>query len=341
MNGTTRCTHCETRFKIAEAQLTAHHGMVRCGHCLQAFDARPSFIPEQPLPELTNDGVSVEATPVAAYAEPDYLHVTSEAATPFVDTGTEPPALPEQEAEVVTESTVNEHGDLPLQPESDDKPDFSQLAETHPVAEQEKFDGDIHGEEKSYAEHMTPDEHVAPDEPVPLDEHVAPDEVKDTVPAKRRRWPWAAGIFVAALLLVAQSAYFFRIGLAAHLPELKPALTGFCHLLKCSVPLPQNAELISIESSGLEASPEHENQITFSALLRNRASYTQAFPVLALALNDSQDKPLARRVFIPTEYLPTDESAQTGFAANHEVSIKLHLNTADLRPVGYRLELIY
>jgi len=26
--------------------------MVRCGHCLQAFNARPGFIPDQPNPQL-------------------------------------------------------------------------------------------------------------------------------------------------------------------------------------------------------------------------------------------------------------------------------------------------
>jgi hypothetical protein len=143
------------------------------------------------------------------------------------------------------------------------------------------------------------------------------------------------------MLLVAQSAYFFRISLAEHLPAIKPALVEYCHMLGCSVPLPKKAELMSIESSSLDADPEHENQITLNALLRNRASYTLAFPALALTLNDNQDKPLARRLFQPTEYLPADENEKTGFPGNHEINIKLPLHTGDLRPVGYRLEFFY
>ena len=98
---------------------------------------------------------------------------------------------------------------------------------------------------------------------------------------------------------------------------------------------------MSIESSDLEADPTHVNQITLNALLRNRAPYAQAFPNLELTLNDTQDKPLARRIFKPKDYLPPLESEQTGLLPNRELSVKLYLNTADLRPIGYRLVLFY
>jgi predicted Zn finger-like uncharacterized protein len=35
----TRCPHCETRFRVTEAQLGIARGKVRCGHCLQVFNA--------------------------------------------------------------------------------------------------------------------------------------------------------------------------------------------------------------------------------------------------------------------------------------------------------------
>ena len=131
-----------------------------------------------------------------------------------------------------------------------------------------------------------------------------------------------------------------RTDLAARLPSLKPALVGYCRLLKCSVPLPQKAELLSIESSGLEADPARENQIILNALLRNRATFTQAFPSLELTLNDAQDKPVARRVFRPADYLPLAENEKSGLLPNREIIIRLHLNTANLNPVGYRLMLV-
>jgi Protein of unknown function (DUF3426) len=98
---------------------------------------------------------------------------------------------------------------------------------------------------------------------------------------------------------------------------------------------------MSIESSSLDADPAQENQVNLNALLRNRASYTLAYPSLALTLNDSQDKPLARRLFKPADYLTTDENVVGGLLSNREVSIKLRLHTNEIQAAGYRLELFY
>lgn len=339
MNGTTRCPHCETCFKITDAQINAHQGMVRCGHCMQSFDARPTFISDQTAPQLDQliDELTIEEALIATEELPGK---SEEASTGDSASPTEQLEHQDEGGGSIDESTATEPDDahsplttdhLPSRTESEDALDFSQTAAIQPVAEPTEV-----GESRS-------DEAGQVDEHKPQAEQVEHAVVKDATPVmhRRRTWPWAAGALFLVLLLAAQSAYFFRVGLAAHMPALKPALVGFCHLLRCSVPLPQNAELISIESSGLEAAPDHDNEIAFSALLRNRASYALAFPVLALTLNDDQDKTLARRLFMPADYLPSGESLQTGFAANHEVSIKLRLNTADLRPAGYRLELFY
>lgn len=180
-------------------------------------------------------------------------------------------------------------------------------------------------------------------QPMTLAEQVAfiqDDEARE-FQSKRRAWPWAIGALLLLIVLLAQAAYFFRVDLAARLPSLKPALINYCQLLKCDVPLPQHTDLISIESSELEADPANINQIILNVLLRNRASYAQAFPNLELTLNDSQDQPLARRAFRPADYLPAAGSETLGLQPNRELAIKLHLDTADLKPMGYRLVLFY
>lgn len=175
-----------------------------------------------------------------------------------------------------------------------------------------------------------------------------PDEDEAELPAetpkKRLLWPWALGSTVLLLLLLAQGAYFFRVELAARMPGLKPALTGYCQLFGCHVPLPHNADLMSIESSNLEADPDHPNVIVLTATLRNispHSPYTQAYPNLELTLNDINDQPVGRRVFRPAEYLPHGQDEQAGLGVNREVSIHLSLDTGDLKPAGYRLLLFY
>ncbi|OGS99848.1 MAG: hypothetical protein A3F73_05505 [Gallionellales bacterium RIFCSPLOWO2_12_FULL_59_22] len=289
MSGTTLCPHCDTRFKIADTQLEAHQGMVRCGNCLQAFDARPGYIPDQPSPQLE-------------------LPILDKAAAP----ATELPGGEPQTAEPVQAF------------------DETSLTETPP------------DDPATLTQPTAADEPVA--QPATLAERVAilqDDESGREPPPEYRRWLWAVAAFLLLLALLAQAAYFFRVDLAARLPGLKPALTGYCQLLGCSVPLPQKTGLMSIESSDLEADPARENQITLNALLRNRAPYPQAFPNLELTLNDTHDTPLARRIFKPKDYLPPLENEQTGLLPNHEISVRLHLNTNDLMPTGYRLVLFY
>jgi len=251
MSGTTACPHCGARFKITKEQLAAHHGMVRCGHCMEAFDTRPNFVPEQ------------------------------------LDLQLELPILDEP----ITST-------------------YSKMAVLQP---------------------MTLAEQVA---------IIRDDEAREFQP-KRRSWPWAIAALLSLLVLLAQIAYFFRVDLAARLPNFKPALSSYCQILKCSIPLPQHTDLIGIESSELQADPANENQINLNALLRNRAPYAQAFPNLELTLNDSQDQPLARRVFRPAEYLPPMEKEANGLLPNYEITIRLPLGTGDLKPMGYRLVLFY
>ena len=262
--GTTLCPHCGTRFKIAREQLEAHHGMVRCGNCQQAFDTRPNFAPEEIDPQL------------------------------------ELPILDE------TESLSEHHAKKP----GPVAPGYANETDQQPVT--------------------------------PADQATFPPEAYEVdflyKPASRL---WVVAAFPLLLLLLAQAVFLFRVELAARIPDLKPLLVRYCQILKCSVPLPQKASLMSIESSELKDDPAHRSQIILVALLRNRASYAQTFPDLELTLTDIQDNALARRIFSPVDYLPTPKDISAGFPANQELAIKLRLDTTGLKPVGYRLVLYY
>ena len=180
-------------------------------------------------------------------------------------------------------------------------------------------------------------------QPMTLAEQVAivDDEDERQNQRKGRTWPWAIASLLSLLLLLAQASYFFRVDLAARMPALKPALIDYCSVLKCDVPLPQHADSIDILSSGLEAIPGHEGRINLNALLRNRAAYAQAFPDIELTFTDSRDTPLARRTFRPPEYLTQTDKQAEGLKPNRELAIKLPLDTAGMKPMGYRLALLY
>ena len=176
---------------------------------------------------------------------------------------------------------------------------------------------------------------------LPEEEEMPSTTAADTAKSsgKSAYWLWMTGSLLLFLSLMAQVLYFQRVEIAARLPGLKPLLLSYCDLLQCSIPLPHKAELTSIESSDLEADPQQEKIITLNALLHNRAPYTQAYPSLELSLTDLEDRVVVRRTFTPSEYLKTGEDEKKGFAANREISIKLRLDTADIKPAGYKLYL--
>jgi len=152
---------------------------------------------------------------------------------------------------------------------------------------------------------------------------------------------WAAGSILLGLVLLLQTLYFLRVEIAARLPGIKPGIVLICEKLNCSIPLPQKIDLVSIESSELESDPTEPNIITLHALLRSRATYAMTYPDIELTLTDIRDTAVARRTFKPADYLPPGENEKLGIPPNREASIKLHLNTTDLKPAGYRLFLFY
>lgn len=118
-------------------------------------------------------------------------------------------------------------------------------------------------------------------------------------------------------------------------------LIEFCASQACDIPLPQHTELISIESSDLQADPANPNVMVLTATLRNRAAFAQSYPSLELTLTNSQDQALARRVLGARDYLNPGADAGAGFAGNSELHIKVFMDASSLRATGYRLYLFF
>lgn len=157
----------------------------------------------------------------------------------------------------------------------------------------------------------------------------------------RRLWPWYLAALALVLLFIGQSIYAFRVELAARFPATKPLLLTACEKLHCEIPLPQNVDLLSIESSEMEADPAQAGVISLNITLRNHASYVQAYPKLELTLTDISDTAIGRRTFPPSEYLKSPDEIVTGLPGNREHVIRLTLDAQSLPAVGYRLYLYY
>ena len=175
-------------------------------------------------------------------------------------------------------------------------------------------------------------------------ELTAASEREEQVPEKRRipgSRAWAAAAAFMSLVLAAQAAYAYRGELVANYPAIKPIFARFCNVAGCRVPLPQRPQLIVIEASDLQVEDQlRPGMIQLTATLRNHAGYEVGYPALDLVLTNTKQHALARRIFLPAEYLEQRDGEAVGLAAHAEVTIRLVLDTGDLGAAGFRLALL-
>lgn len=309
MTRITVCPQCQTRFRVTEEQLQARNGDVRCGRCSHVFNARETLLDETPAAEFAGE------------VEAQQQH----------DLPEEAPATPPEEAqEITTESAAAE--------EAEPVPQDPALPEIELAAEP--------------AENTAPD--VAPEsEPEIRVIRIQPPAEKEQSkvslerpkygppPKPKRAWPWALASLLLVLGLVGQGIYFFRDVIAANYSPVRPLLAGACAHLQCSIKLLQNPDLLSIESSELHADPARATIVVLTSTLRNRAPHIQAYPTLELTLTNTKDEMVARRLFLPKEYVRQVASIAQGIPAKGDVAIKLLMDLGDLKAEGYRLYLFY
>ncbi len=178
-------------------------------------------------------------------------------------------------------------------------------------------------------------------EPAPAEQAAPPPFMVQ--PRPRRRALWAALSLLAFAALAAQGGYRYRAELAAMIPATRAPLASLCRSLGCQVPLPRRPELMSIDSSELQADGRREGLIALNAVIHNRAGFSQDYPSLEVTLTDDADRPVLRRVLTPSDYLDARGRALAaqGIGPGSEATLRVLLDTSRTRATGYRLYLFY
>jgi predicted Zn finger-like uncharacterized protein len=167
-----------------------------------------------------------------------------------------------------------------------------------------------------------------------------PEPPVEETPA-RRSWGWTAGSFVLLLALAAQAIYTYRSELVAIYPPARALIARACSAPVCNVPLPQRPRSINIEASDLQmVDPSRPQVIQLTATLRNHAGVDVAYPALDLVLTNTKEHTLARRIFMPEDYVERVREIRMGIPANAEITVRLDMDTGDLNAAGFRLGLL-
>lgn len=322
----TRCSHCQTVFRITPEQLRAHGGRVRCGRCMQVFNGLETLVPESPAP-VAADAAAVD--PAAAGAAPDIpVHAEATAATGTVTAPAIEVAVTAAPGTTIAEPTAELMDILPEPPAA--------IPEVQPAGEIPGETGDASADADTQARAGEP-------AAAPATESAGNPFMEDESPAAeppRRPWLLAASVLLA-LVLAAQATYFYRGDIAARHPQARQWLDAACAQMACTVPLPQLPKAVLIEASDLQlADPARPERIQLTATLRNHAGHAVAYPALDLVLTNANDHTLARRIFLPAEYLGNGRDPRSGLAAHAELTVRLALDTGNLGAAGFRLAVL-
>jgi len=352
----TQCPFCQTTFRVAQDQLTLRDGLVRCGSCKEVFDGNAHLLPPEPEEQLA----AVSSPQSSPQSVPDKPSIGTAA-------GATPPAWITANLANTFANVAAATNDAPWGVASDEvaEPNSVTSAEaasivgaSNKLAEIKPLENDLGAQpERDIAAGLR--QETTASSSLEMQDQDAADDNDEAAPddedlpafvqhAERRerlqeifRIVMSVGIVLLSIMLLLQAIYGWRNQLVAWLPATQPPLAAMCKVLHCTVGLPSNIEQLSLDSSELQQLPSNANIYTLSVLLRNRSHTTQSWPYLELTLNDGDDKPIIRRVFTPSEYLPLSLQEGDGFSGDSEQAIKLSFESTQPAAAGYRVYLFF
>ncbi len=412
----TQCPHCQTSFRVSHAQLSVARGVVRCGSCLQVFNAAKQLLEQHagkdavtpvapPLAEVASPAEPVPVIEAPAVVEPpapraisqkqwsaseldlDSLDLDEELArleqreiqpiselgrsredslsarrdSPEPDEAVWPDSLfsepaDERTAEPADEPRVVEfeparsartEPSLSLEPvDLDDEPAIPQLRLHDPIdpnARRERFS----------ASDETEDDDLPT--PVPVRKkreradsgsraEVLQDLTDDPLQLdwQKRRSPWGRRLLWLLLVLIAAAglggqyvAYHFEE--LARQDQYRPWFQQICPQIGCTVP--SKVDIARVKSSNLvvRSHPEFSGALVVDAIIYNRATFSQPFPLLELRFADLNGHLIASRRFKPGEYLNGDLEGMAEMPPQTPIHIALDILDPGPKAVNYSL----
>ncbi|UEL23767.1 DUF3426 domain-containing protein [Pseudomonas fluorescens] len=400
----TQCPHCQARFRVSHAQLSVARGVVRCGSCLQVFNAARQLLeqragasappgtqpaaeaaPQTPraisqkqwtaeeldldnldldeelaklerreiqhtLPPGTErrqagadrrqkeDALSASRDTVKAEEEKWAASLFSEPPEERVQASEEQPEPPKAPAtKQRTEPSMSFHIDdvddepsLHSPPDDDDiDPPFTPL--TAAADEPEPEERSQPRRKRSRPEASVHDDVLQDleDDPLHLYAQKRPS-------GWGRRLLWMFLVLLAAAGLAGQYIAYQFDDLARQ-DAYRPWFQQLCPTLGCTVP--SRVDIAHIKSSNLvvRSNPEFAGALVVDAIIYNRATFSQPFPLLELRFADLNGSLIASRRFKPGEYLSGELAGVSEMPSQTPIHISLDILDPGNKAVNYSL----
>ncbi|MCH8894828.1 MAG: DUF3426 domain-containing protein, partial [Proteobacteria bacterium] len=143
--------------------------------------------------------------------------------------------------------------------------------------------------------------------------------------AKKYHRPAAIAVVVAlAFLLPAQLTHYFRYQILAS-DSFGPLLESVYSGLGFPLTRQWDLDAYDIRRTRVVANEAGTGVVEISAILTNRATFAQPYPILRLIFTDQWDEALAIRDLNAGEYLETDPGDQARMAAGEQVAVDIRV----------------
>ena len=367
----TQCPHCQTSFRVSHSQLSVARGVVRCGSCLQVFNAARQLLEQQaaltPLtpatlprpPEVsprdwTSTEVDLDQLDLSLPARVDSLSARRDdsADDAGLDDEPLPPVIERQPALEEEPST---------QSPSRTEPSFSYPAATFDAADPADADEEPSVDPRGRLSAIDELDELDDDPPAPapatskkaraqrsepglrnddglldlLDDPMQLAWEKET-PHWGKRLFWLGLAVIAALGLLTQYVVYHFAELARQ-DQYRPVFQQLCPVIGCSVPSKVDIALIKSSNLVVRSHPEFAGALVVDAIIYNRATFSQPFPLLELRFADLNGALIASRRFKPSEYLSGDLAGQPDMPPQTPIHIALDILDPGTKAVNYSL----
>jgi predicted Zn finger-like uncharacterized protein len=334
----TVCPKCALTLVVTAADLRVAQGYVRCGRCLNVFNAlarlseeRPPAAPEPADATATqSDAPAPPESSASAFEveETGEIEIELDIGSVLV-TSTRPPVAPAGSA--ADEGLVVEEPDPAAL-----VPDTIQPAPTPTVVAQPS------APPTSAAPIPTPPEPAPPPQAPEAQQTNTPQEPPESafeLVARRPRagLAWTVGVGVLAITLALQAVNHYRDALAAN-PALTGPLTDVYSALGVKLAPRWNINAYDVRQLGASVNGATTGEIVVRASVKNSASRAQPLPLLRVTLQDRFGNRIAARDVPPGAYLPSPAAPGSLLAAGSRVDATMVFVDPGPQAVGFEID---
>jgi predicted Zn finger-like uncharacterized protein len=337
----TQCPHCQTRFRVTEEQLEVAKGRVRCGSCMQIFNAVENRI-DEPKPVVTTSPEPVinpdpdedlvfadnpeEDAAHGAYIKADMTFAEDELSDSFRsmdhsvysdDRDSSSDITPDSDESwahaILDEASRHDSPRRPAPPGKTPPPDKAAPPKNKPPSEAQ--DSGTQGLAQLGDGWSLPSEHHIYAESGARPQHTPYSNLReDPIPVqsnhggKIRVLAWSLIVLAILGVIVSQLAWV-QFDKFSKIPQLRPFYEKGCELAGCTLPPLVDMSAIDSRKLVVKTNPENRSELVVDAVIINRAAFAQPFPAIVLTFADLNGQEVTQRVFSPADYL-ADQSAQ-------------------------------